>query len=144
MVATSTQPLTLSAGSSSLVIETENNGWARCFLVEDKRTYLGADSIGIVLARLRDAVDVTNPLDCSAEWELEGLPVAWRLSLAEVHHVLYVGQDGVDRVLFWQNARTSPVSIAGVMRLSPAQSQHWVQALSEALEEAAGPELVAA
>ena len=144
MVATSTQPLTLSTGSSSLVIETESNGWARCFLVEDKRIYLGADSIEIVLARLRDAVDAMKPLDCSAGWKLEGLPVAWRLSLAEVHHVLYVGEDEADRVLFWQNAHTSPVSIAGIMRLSPAQCQQWVQVLSHALKEAEEPSLVAA
>ncbi len=144
MVATLTQPITLSAGNSSLVIETDSSGWARCFLVEEKRTYLGADSIEIVLTRLRDAVDTRKPLDCPDGWELEGLPVAWRLSLAEVHHVLYVGEDEADRVLFWQNARTSPVSIAGVMRLSPAQHQQWVQALSEALTEAQRPSLVAA
>lgn len=143
MVATSIQSLTLSAGGNSLVIETESNGWARCFLAEDRWTYLGADSIAIVLTRLRDAVDVTKPLDCPAGWELEGLPVAWRLSLAEVHHVLYVGEDRADRVLFWQNARTSPVSIAGVMRLSPVQSQQWIETLDNALREAKQPSLVA-
>ena len=144
MVAISTQPITLSAGSSSLVIETERNGWARCFLLDGRRIYLGADSIGIVLTRLRDAVDVTKPLDCPDGRRLEGLPVSWRLSLAAAHHVLYVGDDRADRVLFWQNTLTSPVSIAGVMRLSPAQSQQWVKTLNKALEEAARPELVAA
>lgn len=134
----------LSAGSSSLEIETDGNGWARCFLVEDKRNYLGADSIGIVLTRLRDAVDMTKPINCPDGWELDGLPVAWRLSLAEVHHVLYVADDRMDRVLFWQNARTSPVSIAGIMRLSPAQSQQWVQTLGNALREVEQTSLVAA
>lgn len=136
--------LSLSADSSSLVIETSANGWAKCYLVAEERIYLGADDIVTVLTRLRDAVDTQKPLDCPDGWILEGLPVAWRLSLAEVHHVLYVADDGLDRVLFWQNADADPVFIAGVMRLSPAIRQQWVQALSKVLEEVKQPSLALA
>lgn len=136
--------LSLPADSSSLVIETSDNGWAKCYLVADERTYLGADDIVTVLTRLRDAVDTQESLDFKDGWKLEGLPVAWCLSLMEVHHVLYVAEDGLDRVLFWQNARTSPVSIAGVMRLSPAMCQQWVEALGRVLAEAKQPALALA
>lgn len=136
--------ISLSADGSSLVVETSDNGWAKCYLVADERTYLGADDIVSVLTRLRNAVDTQKSLDFKNGWKLEGLPVAWCLSLMEVHHVLYVADDGLGCVLFWQNARTSPVSIAGVMRLSSAQRQQWVQTLSEVLEEAKRPSLALA
>ncbi len=136
--------ISLSADSSSLVIETSDNGWAKCYLVADERAYLGADDIVTVLTRLRDAVDTQKSFDAEDGWKLEGLPVAWCLSLMEVHHVLYVADDGLSRVLFWQNARTSPVSIAGVMHLSPALRRQWVVTLSKALEEAKQPSLALA
>ncbi|MGI4790017.1 MAG: hypothetical protein ACRYFS_14345 [Janthinobacterium lividum] len=104
MVGNWIQSLILSAGSNSLLIETSRDGWAKCFLIGDERIYLGADVFTIVLSRLRDALSSSHAFDGPSAGEIEGLPVVWRLSLAEAHHVLYVGDDGSDRVLFWQNA----------------------------------------
>ena len=143
MLGTWVKSLILPAGNTSLLIETSREGWSKCFLVNSERLCLGAGDF-IVLSRLRDALSSQPALDESAAGEIEGLPVAWRLSLAEAHHVLYVGDDGPDRVLFWQDARTSPVSIVGIMRLSPVQHQSWFHTLGRILEEAKKSPLVAA
>lgn len=143
MVTASAQILVLQAESFSLVIEKESNGWAKCYLLGNERTYLGADDFTVVVSRLHEALNRNTAFDGPAAGKIEGLPVAWRLSLFEAHHALYVADDGADRVLFWQNAHGPTLFIVGVMRLSPSQSQQWVQTLSKALEEAARPELVA-
>ncbi len=136
--------LSLPADSSSLVIENSDNGWAKCYLVADERTYLGADDFSIITSRLLKALEQRGVPAAKAAGEIKGTPVAWVLSLAEVHHVLYVAQDGSDRVLFWQNADADPLFIAGVMRLSPAICQQWVETLSRVLEEAKQPALALA
>ena len=135
MVAASAQTLVLQAGSLSLVIENEGNGWARCYLLGDERIYLGADDFTIVVTRLHEALNRDTAFDGTAAGEIEGLPVVWRLSLFEAHHALYVADDGTDRVLFWQNAHGPALFIAGVMRLTPSQQQQWVQMLAKALKQ---------
>jgi len=136
--------LSLSADSSSLVIETSDNGWAKCYLVAEERIYLGADDFSIITSRLSKALEQRGVPAAKVAGEIEGTPVAWILSLAEAHHVLYTGASGSGCLLFWQDARTSPVSIAGVMCLSSVMRQQWVETLGRVLEEAKQPFLALA
>ncbi len=133
--------LSLPAESNSLVIETNADGWAKCFLIERERIYLGADDFSIIATRLREGLRSRDVLAGGVAGELQGLPVAWLLSLAEAHHALYVAESGSERLLFWQNAHQSPVFLAGVMRLSPEQRVQWQEALTAVLEPAKMPVL---
>lgn len=134
MVATSIQTFVLPAESNALVIETSEDNWAKCFLSGTERIYLGADDLSIILTHLRDALSNQNVLNSPVDGEMEGLPVVWLLSLAEAHHVLYGAVSGKDFLLFWQNARQSPVTIAGVMRLTPKCQRQWTQMLNAAMD----------
>lgn len=135
--------LSLPAESNSLVIETNADGWARCFLADRERTYLGAEDFSVIATRLQEGLRRRNALAGGAAGELQGLPVAWLLSLSEAHHVLYMAASGSNRLLFWQNADQSPVLLAGVMRLSPEQRVQWQETLSAALEPEKTPALAA-
>lgn len=122
---------------NSLVIETNTEAWARCYLVqpfEQERIYLGADVFPIVATRLHDGLNQWDALNKAVDGELQGHYVMWLLSLCEVHHVLYAAQSGPDRLLFWQNADVSFLLTSGVMRLSPERCVQWQEVLSAALD----------
>ena len=133
--------LTLFADENSLRIDIAENGWAKLTLVGDKEAYLGADAIEVVALRLMNYLKNGDVLGRASAGEMNGLPVTCLLLLSEAHHALYVASSGSDRLLFWQDARTAPVSLAGIMRLTPPQGRHWVQALDEALRSELTPAL---
>jgi len=125
--------LTLEARDNSLLIEVDRNAWAQCYLVEDSQTYLGAESIGFIASRLLAWLrDGSLPGRASAG-EINGVPVSCLVPLAEAHHVLYVGNDGLDCLLFWQNARPAPPILAGAMRLSTEQRRQWQKQIASTL-----------
>ena len=134
----------LFADKDALRVEVAENGWAKLTLVGQNEVYLGADVIERVCSRLIGYLTNDDVLGRASAGKIDGHSVYCLLLLSEAHHALYVTGPNTETLLFWQNANSEPVFIAGVMRLSPAQSQQWVQTLSKALEEAARPELVAA
>lgn len=118
--------LILEGNGGGLLIETAVNelGWSQCYLLGEKRVYLGAESADYLLPRLLDVVDGGITAYASTD-EIEGRPVHWALSLSEVHHALYVADDGPDTLLFWQDARKEPVAVVGTIRLSPERCRQW-------------------
>ena len=134
----------LFADKDALRVEIAENGWAKLTLVGQNEVYLGADIIDRVCTRLIGYLENDDLLGRASAGKIDGHSVYCLLLLSEAHHALYVTGPGPENLLFWQDARTSPVSIAAVMRLSPAQSQQWVQTLGNALREVEQPSLVAA
>ncbi len=129
--------LILPAENNSLVIEVDAEGWAQCYLAGyagQERVFLGADDFSVIVTRLNAGLSEHNILDERGAGSIEGHRVAWLLSLAEAHHTLYIALCGSDRLLFWQDASRSPVSIVGTMRLSSAQCIQWQQSLMAVLE----------
>ena len=131
----------LIAETNSLRIEVNEDGWARLTLVGEECVYLGADSVEVVASRLMNYLEDGDVLGRGYGGEMDGFAVACLLLLSEAHHALYVADSGSDRLLFWQNAHSAPVFLAGVMRLSLSQRRQWTQALAKVLEEAGVPAL---
>lgn len=134
--------LSLAAQENSLHIEANENGWARLTLIGEEHIYLGADSIEVIASRLLNYLRSGDVLGRASAGEMNGYRVACLLLLSEAHHALYVASSGSDRLLFWQNAHSSPVFLAGVMRLSASQRRQWTQSLIGSLGEANVPQLV--
>ena len=135
---------TLFADKDALRFDVAENGWTKLTLVGQEEVYLGADVGDRVCSRLIGYLTDEDVLGRASAGKIEGHSVHCLLLLSEAHHALYVTGPGSETLLFWQNAHTSPVSIAGVMRLSPAQRQQWVQALNNALKEAEESSLITA
>lgn len=114
-------------GSELIAVEQNGVAWYGCSLrVDGQETYLGAENRAYVLSHLRSVFEPEEPAMTAGI--IDGWPVRWVLSLAEVHHSLYVhdGPDG-DKILFWQDrdARTAYVS-----RLSHADLLEWRRVLN--------------
>ncbi len=135
--------LFLPAESNSLVIETNADGWSKCFLIERERIYLGADDFSVIAMRLREGFRKHDLLDSPIAGEINGFPVVWLLSLSEAHHCLYVADAGDRTLLFWENAHKTPVTLAGVMCLSPEQREQWQETLSTVMGPEKTPALAA-
>ena len=135
---------TLFADKDALRLDVAENGWAKLTLLGQNEVYLGADVIDRVCSRLVGYLTNEDVLGRASAGEIDGHSVYCLLLLSEAHHALYVTGPGSESLLFWQNARTSPVSIVGIMRLLPAQRQDWIQTLSRVMEDAKKPSLVAA
>ena len=104
-------------------------GWTRCYLLTPQRIFLGADGLPYVTAGLLKAVgDVLG--DDLPSGEIAGHRVQCAFLLCEAHHALYYADDGQDRLLFWQNAHSSPMPVVGTIRLSPAQRRQWQMQLN--------------
>jgi hypothetical protein len=116
----------LSGQDGDLLLEPAVNdtGWTSCSLLTSQRIYLGADTLPYVTAGLLKAVS-DNLGEALPSGEIAGYNVRYLFILAEAHHALYVADEGDDRLLFWQNAHQAPVTLAGIIRLSPAQRQQW-------------------
>lgn len=121
-------------------------GWTRCYLVCDKRTFLGADTLPYVvkglLRALQENDDNNDDNSKQSVGEINGVSVRYALHLEEAHHSLYYGEEGNDRLLFWQADNFHPITPVGVIRLSPLQRRQWTQALAGVLEAEKGPLLV--
>jgi hypothetical protein len=126
--------LTLEGRGGSLIIEVavSERGWSRCCLPGRERIYLGAETADVLFSKLLEAVAEDLPLG-TALGRIHGYPVHWVLSLSESHYVLYVADDGAERLLLWQDADQNPVSIAATLRLSFEQRRQWKNQIETAL-----------
>jgi len=125
----------LPCGESMLVIA-EQSGveWYGCSLRADSRdTYLGAENRAYLLTHLQSVLEPEEPITSAGV--IDGHRVRWVLSLAEMHHSLYV-RDGPAEVktLYWQDrdGRTASVS-----RLSHSDVLEWRSILNMALGSSA-------
>ena len=98
--------------------------WFQFWLVQNKEQprYLGAEVVGVILLRLLNALTGTHSFNAQ-EWN--GQQVHWVFSLAEAHHVLYMAEEGSDRILLWQDAGNG-TDVICTMRLSAEQCQAWI------------------
>ena len=62
------------------------------------RTMLGSDLRALIVSRLRAGLEAKTVHGCDGE--MNGLPVAWMLSLSEPNSSLYVGDLGDSRHIF--------------------------------------------
>jgi len=126
----------LPCGGSTLVIAEQTGvAWYGCSIRADSRdTYLGAENRAYLLTHLQNVVEPEEPTT-SAAGVIEGQRVRWVLSLAEVHHSLYV-RDGPAEVktLYWQDRDARTVCVS---RLSPSNVLEWRSTLNMALGSSA-------
>ena len=131
--------ITLRGEGADLEVEANVNdlGWTLCYLICGKRTFLGADGLPYVVKGLLQALqddNVNQPVG-----EINGVSVRYALHLEEAHHSLYYGEEGDTRLLFWQADKLHPITLVGVIRLSPAKRKQWAEALAKVLEEGKMP-----
>jgi hypothetical protein len=136
--------ITLRGNGADLEVDTAVNdlGWTLCYLVCGKRTFLGADSLPCVVKGLSRALQDNDDNTEQPAGEINGISVRYALHLEEAHHSLYYGEEGNTRLLFWQADQHHPVTLVGVIRLSPSQRRQWTQALAGVLKEIKEPLLV--
>ena len=128
-------------------------GWTYFHLIGQKITYLGADVV-FCLTSLWEWLRAEDISDWQPQWKIDDVPVNQFFMLWEKHHVLYAGVDSPDRMLFWNNAGAHhpdgemvgtvvryldpdlsvPIPLSGIMCLSPAHRENWVEALTAILE----------
>lgn len=111
------------ADGGRLIIEFDTNvlGWSRCYLLTDKKIYLGAESTAYIVTRL---LDLLREESVELPYEYHGEKVRWIMSLAEAHHCLYATAAGHEQKLLWQDAHSGPSHVA-TFALSPRQRLEW-------------------
>jgi hypothetical protein len=116
--------LSLEGQGGALLLDLGLNelGWSRCYLVADRRIYLGAETLGYVVSKLLHLIDSE---DAPILGEIDGVAVRGGLALAEAHHVLYASANLPELTLFCQGAHAGPVRLVGRITLSPEQRAEW-------------------
>lgn len=117
-------------------------GWTLCYLICDRRIFLGADTLPHVVSGLLEALQDDNDNAEQPIGEINGTSVRYALHLEEAHHSLYYGTEANTRLLFWQADQHHPIALVGVISLSSSQRKKWTQALAEALKTRKTPLLV--
>jgi len=110
-------------------IDAIEEDWCSCRLFKGEAViYLGANTLKYLKDHLLSGLD-----DGAKETraELLGHKVSWVLTLAEAHHILYVANDGMEKVLLWQDRYGE---IVAIIRLSHDQCLQWRSQL-ESLED---------
>ena len=125
------QVIELQAQGGGLRLETDD-GWCRCWLVDDGDRYLGADTPRVVLTRLLEHLERS---DKEIAGELEGQPVRWVLTLSEEHSTLYAARSGDERLLLIQDG---DAKLVGRLTISDVDWERWRQALEDAIGELEG------
>lgn len=117
--------LRLDANDCSIEIDPTIKIWCKCwFTLGADRTYLGAQHIDYLKQHLLTGLDDAPK---KIDGHLRGYDFSRVLSLSEVHSVLYVAQDGQDKVFLWQDASARDI---GTIRLSPEQISEWREKLA--------------
>jgi hypothetical protein len=117
----------LSAGDARLILEPDESDWCQVLLdLDGRRIALGADTIGVIVQRLRDAL--LDRLTGTASGVLNGIEVFGVLSLYERHSTLYAGDRGDRRLLFVQ---TEDGSLIGTLELGPDDMRRWQDQLGQ-------------
>ena len=105
-------------------------GWTRCFLINDKRIFLGADGLPYVLTGILKALQDQHQDMGQVVGEINGIAVRYAFHLEEAHHSLYYGDIENKRILFWQSDAHSPIELVGVIELSARQKAEWKESLT--------------
>ena len=117
----------LSLASANLEVVAYDKGpswWEVDIRVAGVSQVLGADSSSIVLTGLRKAV--ARGLPGPVAGTLSGLPVAWVVTLSEMHGSIYVSDAGGRRTVFFQDQHARLIATAV---LSPSDRAAWQQRL---------------
>lgn len=118
----------LNTEGSVLSLSTGENNWCEVELQSGNQRYqLGAENKTKIIERLRDGL-CKNDLERIGE--LDGIPVAWVLSLAEKHTSIYVGVGGDTRHFFFQNEDGDTFA---KLNLTQETCIIWLQLLKESL-----------
>jgi hypothetical protein len=93
------QSFELPMSSTRLRVTEVSNGWWQWVLLRPEGDIvLGADALADRRASIRAKLD-----DGPSAGKVDGVPVRWILSLFENHHSLYAGDDGDNRLLYFQD-----------------------------------------
>jgi hypothetical protein len=125
----------LPCGESRLVIAEQTGvAWYGCSLRADSRdTYLGAENRAYLLTHLQSVLEPEEP--ATSAGVIDGHRARWVLSLAEVHHSLYVSDGPAEvKTLYWQDRDARTVCVS---RLSHSDVLEWRSILNMALGSSA-------
>lgn len=115
----------LNAEDSVLSLNTGENNWCEVKLQSGNQSYqLGAEDKTKIIERLQEGL-CKNDLESIGE--LDGVSVAWVLSLAEKHTSIYVGISGDTRHFFLQNEAGDTFA---KLNLTPDTCKNWLKLLS--------------
>jgi hypothetical protein len=110
----------------TLNFKTGENNWCEVELQDDGKIYqIGAEDKTIIIEKLKVGLFEDN---LEIIGELDGIPVAWVLSLAEKHSSIFVGIVGDNRHLFFQNEAGDTFA---KITLSSEVCKNWLQSLNE-------------
>jgi hypothetical protein len=109
----------LNSVSGGIRLDIGKNGWSRCYLVSDRRIYLGAETQSYLTHNLLKTLN-NNAEDTIGE--ISGHPVRWGLSLTEAHCTLYVATQNSAQIMFWQDADGR---LIGRIELSDDEVEQW-------------------
>lgn len=125
----------LPCGESTLVIAEQTGvAWYGCSLRADSRdAYLGAENRAYLLTHLQSVLEPEEP--ATSAGVIEGHCVRWVLSLAELHHSLYVCDGPAEvKTLYWQDRDARTVFVS---RLSHSNVLEWRSIINMALGSSA-------
>lgn len=117
----------LSLASANLEVvayDKSPNWWEVEIRVDGVSHTLGADAPSIVLTGLRKAV--ARGLPGPVAGTLGGLPVAWVVTLSEMHGSVYVSEAGAKRTVFFQDQHAQ---LIGTVTLTQSERAAWQQKL---------------
>jgi len=123
--------LTGSGGDLELEIVNDFH-WTRCYLVAEKKLLLGADVLSCVIAGLSKALGESDAIPVAGK--INATNVRYAFHLEEAHHSLYYGDEADTRLLFWQADASQPITLVGIIRLSPEQCRQWRETLTATLD----------
>jgi len=117
--------LTLAADDRRRIeLTIDATGWSRCSLLRDnRRHYLGAESITTLAARFADAFADRAP---RSDGEIDGRPIEWILSLSEAHCTLYLERGAAGWVLHIQSPDGKWIASAPI---AISRARDWVRQL---------------
>jgi len=106
---------------SVLRLITDENNWCEVKLQNGNNNYhLGAEDKNKIIESIKEALCKNN---LKIIGELEGMPVAWFLSLAERHTSIYIGKEKNIRYIFFQNENGNTFA---KLRLTPEIYEKWL------------------
>lgn len=92
----------LKAGQADFVLHVNQSDWCQLELhTADRILKLGAETQYVLVQRL--SLALRDKIEGKTVGSIQGVDVAWVLTLAEEHCSMYVGQVGSERVLFIQS-----------------------------------------
>ena len=116
----------LEGQAAAFVMDIYSNKWTRCYwVIGEESHFLGAEVLGHLVRKL---LLILTQKDGAVVREIDGIQYTSGLALSEDHHTIYSTRLGEERVFYFEDKYAKPV---GIFKISPAQSEAWVEALSE-------------